>query len=82
MKEKIRVELKIGDPENPELHIVALSDEEPIDRFLKFLGLRRSPPENVNCPHKDYCTDYPDKCGECAHNYRRSYFTPKEEASE
>jgi len=88
-RKKVRIEVKIGDPENPELHITGLVDEEVVDQTFKFFGLRYSPPTEtipappkVGCAHKTYCIDYPDKCKKCANNYVKSYFKPKEEASE
>jgi len=36
-------------------------------------------PVRVSCDYKEYCTDYPDKCGECEHNRAASYFKPKGE---
>ena len=86
-RKKVRIEIKIGDPENPELHITGLADEEIVDQTFKFFGLRYTPPEKavavpapvkVYCTHRSYCIDYPKKCGECANNEVKSYFKPKE----
>jgi len=78
--EKVRVEYIIGDPEDPEFHLVGKADRRIIDESLKWLGLRFEPrveavpAPRVSCDKSTYCTDYPKKCSECARNEAKSYF--------
>jgi len=84
---KTRIELTLGDPNGPELHLMGQIDEKLVDETLKHWGLRyREPPQAVatlpmpkmpRCDHICECTDHPDKCGECANNRRKSYFTAR-----
>jgi len=82
---KVRIEIKLGDPDNPELHIIGQADEEIVDQTLKFFGLRYKPPEpvklsptsTVSCISRMDCIDYPNKCQDCESNKAKSLFVPK-----
>jgi len=81
-----RIEIILGDPENPLIHFTGQVDEEIVDQTLKFFGLRYRPleppipckPLRVNCPLKSECLDYPDKCGSCAQNKMEHLFKETE----
>jgi hypothetical protein len=43
-EEKVRVELKIGNPENPELHVIWMAPKSCIDYLYERWGLKPPPP--------------------------------------
>ena len=84
-KVRTRIEIKIGDPNVPDLHVIGQVDEEIVDQTLKFFGLRYSPPTTVlctpirvSCNNERGCLDWPDKCGSCAENKMEHLFKERE----
>jgi len=86
-KKRTRIEIKLGNEDVPDLHVIGQVDEEIVDQTLKFFGLRYSPPTpalpckplRVNCGKTSECLDWPDKCGSCAENKMGHLFKEREE---
>lgn len=89
MDKKVRIEIILGDPAHPELHVIGQVDEEIVDQTLKFFGLRYTPPATVapykpirvNCANEHTCLDWPGKCESCAQNKMEHLFEEKTEVS-
>jgi len=85
-KVRTRIEIRIGDPDVPDLHVIGQVDEEIVDQTLKFFGLRYSPPAEVtvckpirvSCDNERRCLDWPDKCGSCAEDKMEHLFKERE----
>jgi len=85
-KVRTRIEIKIGNEDVPDLHVIGQVDEEIVDQTLRFFGLRYSPPTppvvckplRVNCTEMSECLDYPEKCGSCTENKMEHLFKAKE----